>query len=38
VLGNGLSADPRSIVLIAINLGMVLAFASVLVRGRTAAK
>ena len=38
VLGNGLYADPRSIVLIAINLGMVLAFASVLVRGHTAAK
>jgi hypothetical protein len=36
VLGNGLYADPRSIVLIAINVGMVLAFASVLVRGRTA--
>ena len=38
VLGNGLYADPRSIVLIAMNLGMVLAFASVLVRGRIAAK
>lgn len=38
VLGNGLYADPRSIVLIAMNLGMVLAFASVLVRGRAAAK
>lgn len=36
VLGNGLYADPRSIVLVAINLGMVLAFASVLIRGRTA--
>lgn len=38
VLGNGLYADPRSLVLIAINLVMVLAFASVLVRGRSAAK
>ncbi len=38
VLGNGLYADPRSIVLVAMNLGMVLAFASVLVRGRIAAK
>jgi hypothetical protein len=38
VLGNGLYADPRSIVLIAINLGMALAFASVLVRGRAATK
>jgi len=37
VLGNGLYADPRSIVLTAINLSMVLTFASVLVRGRTAA-
>lgn len=37
VLGNGLYADPRSIVLIAINLLMVLAFASVLVRSRAAA-
>lgn len=36
VLGNGLYADPRSIVLVAINLVMVLAFASVLVRGRAA--
>ena len=38
VLGNGLYADPRSIVLIAINLGMVLAFASILLRERTASK
>lgn len=38
VLGNGLYADPRSIVLIAINLGMVLAFASLLVWGRVATK
>jgi hypothetical protein len=38
VLGNGLYADPRSIVLIAINLGMVLAFAAVLARGRSAAQ
>lgn len=36
VLGNGLYADPKSIVLIAINVGIVLAFASVLVRGRAA--
>jgi hypothetical protein len=36
VLGNGLYADPRSIVLIVMNLGMVLAFASVWVRGRAA--
>jgi hypothetical protein len=38
VLGNGLYADPKSIVLVAINLGMVLAFASVWVRGRSAVK
>lgn len=38
VLGNGLYADPRSIALIATNLGMALAFASVLARGRFAAK
>lgn len=38
VLGNGLYADPRSIVLIAMNLGMVLAFASVWARGRAASK
>lgn len=38
VLGDGLYADPRSIVLIAINLVMVLAFASVLVRARIATK
>lgn len=38
VLGNGLYADPRSIVLVAMNLAMVLAFASVLVRGRIAAR
>lgn len=38
VLGNGLYADPRSIVLIGINLGMALAFAAVLVRGRAATK
>jgi hypothetical protein len=38
VLGNGLYADPRSIVLIAINLGMVAAFASVLLRARAAGK
>lgn len=38
ILGNGLYADPRSLVLIAINLAMVLAFALVLVRERIAAK
>ena len=38
VLGNGLYADPRSIVLVATNLVMVLAFASILVRGRAALK
>lgn len=38
VLGNGLYADPRSIVLVAMNLVMVLAFASVLVRGRAASR
>ena len=38
VLGNGLYADPRSIVLIATNLVMVLSFASILVRGRAALK
>ena len=38
VLGNGLYADPRSIVLVATNLVMVVAFASILVRGRAALK
>lgn len=38
VLGNGLYADPKSIVLIAINVGIVLAFASVLVRGHAAGR